>query len=261
MSRLFREQVSGPELSPETLRRVDILFPPEDRERAKALLYEQCGANLPFQEKADKYELERFRFAALKYSDGNLPLLENAVKLAQVDWRDLLVATGFANDVEAHRKWEPKPADEPSQIDPPLLLAAIHDRLAVTLIPLGFKRQGDEWRRSGEVPQSLHVQTGLTSRTDVRFFLKLTLDAKPVGIMLPLPRLPAQIKQLGEQGYIFRAGSSEEALFAAIMTDVNRYCEPWFKRFISASEVQRGFEDGTFKPHIRLQDQPMALVF
>jgi hypothetical protein len=129
------------------------------------------------------------------------------------------------------------------------------------LIPLGFERQGDEWRRSGEVPQSLLVQTGLTSRTEMRFFLKLTLDAKPLGVMLPLPRLPAQIKQLGEQGYIFRAGDSEEPLYEAIVRDVNRYCVPWFKRFTSASEVQRGFEDGSFKPHVRLQDQPLVLVF
>jgi hypothetical protein len=255
MSHLSRERAPGPELSPDTLRRLNILFHVEDRERAKALLYEQCGANVHY------HEIERLRIAALKYSDGNLPMLESAVKLAQLDWRDLLVATGFANDVEAHRSWEPKPANEPSQIDPPLLVAAIHDRLAVVLIPLGFERQGDEWRRAGEVPQSLLVQTGLTSRTEVRFFLKVTLDAKPVGIMLPLPRLPAQIKQLGEQGYIFRAGDSEAALYAAIVKDVNRYCVPWFQRFISASEVQRGFEDGTFNPHVRLQDQPLVLVF
>jgi len=261
MSLLFRKRASGPELSPETLRRVDILFPPEDRERAKALLYEQCGANLPSLGKADMYQLERFRFAALKYSDGNLLMLESAVELAQLDWRDLLMATGFANDVEAHRRWEPKPAGEPTEIDPPRLVAAIHDCLAVVLIPLGFERQGDEWRRSGEVPQSLNVQTGLTSRTDVRFFLKVTLDAKPVGVMLHLPRLLAAIKQLGEQGYIFRAGDSEEALYEAIVRDVNRYCVPWFRRFISASEVQRGFEDGTFKPHVRLQDQALVLVF
>ena len=220
----------------------------------------ECGANLPFQDKADKYELERFRFAALKYSDGNLPMLERAVELAQLDWRDLLMATGFANDVEAHRKWEPKPAGEPAEIHPTLLVAAIHDRLAVVLIPLGFERQGDEWRRGGEVPQSLRVQTGLTSRTDVRFFLQALLDAKPVGVLLHLPRLPAQMKQFGEQGYIFHSGGNEEALYLAIMRDVNRYCMPWFQRFTSASELRRGFEDGTFKPHVRLQDQPLALV-
>src|SRR3982750_2423238 len=106
------EKRTGPELSPETLRRLNILFAPEDRERATALLYEQCGNNLPFLDKLDMYALERFRFAALKYSDGNLSQLERAVKLAQRDWRDLLMAAGFANDLEAHRKWEPKPAGE-----------------------------------------------------------------------------------------------------------------------------------------------------
>lgn len=84
----------GPELSPQTLRRIDILFSAENREAAKTLLCEQCGNNLPFQQKADMYALERFRFAALKYSDGDLSRLEEAVKLAQKDWRDLLMATG-----------------------------------------------------------------------------------------------------------------------------------------------------------------------
>jgi len=106
---MTRKSGSGPELSPETLRLVGILFSFEDRERAKALLYEQCGNNLPFLAKADMYVLERFRFAALKSSDGNLSRLESAVKLAQEDWRDLLMATGFADDVEAHKRWEPKP--------------------------------------------------------------------------------------------------------------------------------------------------------
>src|ERR1700692_186456 len=98
------KQLSAPPLSPEMIRRVDILFLPEDRERAKTLLYERCGNNLPFLEKKDMYQLERFRFAALKYSDGNLPKLEAAVKLAQGDWRDLLMASGFAQDIEGHRR-------------------------------------------------------------------------------------------------------------------------------------------------------------
>ena len=92
MQRPFERHVIGPPLSPETVRRVDILFSPENRDRAKALLYEQCGNNLPFLENAGMHELERFRFAALKFSDGKLSQLERAVKLAQVDWRDLLMA-------------------------------------------------------------------------------------------------------------------------------------------------------------------------
>lgn len=260
MGRTLPTSASGPNLSPETLRRVDILFRPEDRERAKALLYEQCGNNLPFCEKAGKYEMERFRFAALKSSDGKLSQLESAVKLEQVDWRDLLMATGFASDVEAHRRWVPKLAGEASKIDVAALVTGIHDRVSAVLIPLGFEREDDEWRRGGEVPQVLRVLTGLTSRVETRFFLQIRIEAKPLGVILPLPRLPAGLGRLSaEQGYVFRAGESEEAFYGPVERDINGYVQPWFARFISLGEVQRGFEDGTFKPHAPVGDH--ILVF
>jgi hypothetical protein len=104
----------GPDLSPETLRRVDFLFPPGHREWVKTLLYEECGNNLPFLEKADMYVLERFRFATLKCSKGDLILFRRAITLAKEDWRDLLMASGF-HDVDAHRSWEPRPVDGPSE--------------------------------------------------------------------------------------------------------------------------------------------------
>jgi hypothetical protein len=254
-----RKSTIGPELSAETIRRVDILFPAEDRERAKALLYEQCGNNLPFAENSDMFQLERTRFAALKYSDGKLELLENAVRLAQVDWRDLLMATGFAHDVVAHRKWEPKPAAEPAEIDPLRLAAAIHDRLAAVLMPLGFERQGDEWRRAGEVPQTLRLQNGAPNRTEAKFFLRVTVESKPMGLLLPLPKIPKSLGEFREQGYVFRVGDKEEALCGRIIEDVIRYVRPLFQRFTSHGEVQRGFEDGTFKPYVPVEGK--ALLF
>lgn len=247
----LRKAIVGPQLSPETIRRVDILFRPEDRERAKTLLYERCGNNLPFLEKKDMYELERFRFAALKYSDGNLSMLEAALKLAHGDWRDLLMASGFAHDIDGHRRWEPKPAGEAAEIDPSHLAATIHNRLAELLIPLGFERNGDEWRRDCEVPQTLLVRQGLTSRVQTRFFLRITLAAKPV-VVLHLPKL-SRMDEVREQGYIFRAADDEAALAATVVEDVIRYAQPLFQRFTSASEVQRGFEDGTFKPHLPVE--------
>jgi len=259
MGRLFQKRASGPELSPETLRRVDILFPIEDREAARAMLYEQCGNNLPFQQDADMYQLERYRFAALKYSDGNLVQLESAVKLAQKDWRDLLVAIGFANNVQAHRRWEPKAAGDPSEIDPQHLAATIHDHLATVLIPAGFKRDGDVWRRDGEVPQTLRLQTGLISRTELRFFVRITLEGKPVGVLLHLPRLPARMADLSEQGYVFRAGDDEQDFYAAVVKDIAGYSQTWFERFTSNSEVRRGFEDGTFAPNLPMKDK--VLIF
>lgn len=58
-----------------------------------------------FCEESDEVQLERVRFAALKLSKGDLRELKKAVKLAQTDWRDLLMAAGFGNDVNAHKKW------------------------------------------------------------------------------------------------------------------------------------------------------------
>lgn len=65
---LFHRRRSGPGLSPETLRRLNILFPPVLQERAAELLANQCGRNLPFCEAFD-----------------GLVLLEGAVQLAQED--------------------------------------------------------------------------------------------------------------------------------------------------------------------------------
>lgn len=105
-------------MSPETVRRVEILFPPAERSRVQELLRNECGNNLPMLDKADMFELERFRFAALKYCDGRFDLLEGAIEPAKEDWRDLLMAVGFGDDVEAHRQWEPVPPGEASEFDP-----------------------------------------------------------------------------------------------------------------------------------------------
>jgi hypothetical protein len=93
------------DLSPETRRRLHLLFRPSDQAEAEELLVQECGNNLPFLENSDEYGLERFRFAALKLSDGDLNKLYEEVGLAQQDWRDLLVAAGFAEDVNAHKHW------------------------------------------------------------------------------------------------------------------------------------------------------------
>ena len=71
------------------------------------LLLHHCGNNLPFCEKLDEFQLERVRFSALKLSAGNIDKLKDAIELAKTDWRDLLVAAGFATDVTAHKSWIP----------------------------------------------------------------------------------------------------------------------------------------------------------
>lgn len=98
----------GVPLSEQTLRRVEILFPVEDDRRAAAeMLVNECGSNLPFCEDATPQSAERLRFAALKLSGGNLARLREAVELAKIDWRDLLMGAGFGSDVNAHKRWMP----------------------------------------------------------------------------------------------------------------------------------------------------------
>jgi hypothetical protein len=97
-------------LSPETQRRLDILFREEDRASAACLLVEQCGNNLPFCENSTPQSLERIRFAALKLGGGDLLKLQQAIDLAKVDWRDLLMAAGFGHNARAHESWMPKAA-------------------------------------------------------------------------------------------------------------------------------------------------------
>ena len=94
-------------LSPETQRRLDALFVGAARQTAADLLITRCATNLPFCEKSDARSLERIRFAVLKLSNGDLGELRRAVEIAQIDWRDVLVAAGFANDAQAHESWFP----------------------------------------------------------------------------------------------------------------------------------------------------------
>jgi hypothetical protein len=94
-------------LSPKTEQHIAALFPQHLRSEAAELLVHHCDNNLPFCEKSDEFELERVRFAALKLSRGEIVRLREAIKLAQEDWRDLLVAVGFGN-LGAHKEWSPE---------------------------------------------------------------------------------------------------------------------------------------------------------
>ena len=94
----------------ETEKRIALLFPFEERAFVREVLSDHCGRNLPFIEHSDEVKLERVQFAALKLSEGKLDKLDRAVALAKRDWRDLLVAAGFAEDINAHLSWLPAQA-------------------------------------------------------------------------------------------------------------------------------------------------------
>jgi hypothetical protein len=72
--------------------RIRQLFPPELHDTVATILETEFGNNLPFLENADSAGLDRYRFAALQLSHGDLKRLREAVDLAKIDWRDLLMA-------------------------------------------------------------------------------------------------------------------------------------------------------------------------
>ena len=84
------------------------LFAEADRAGVEALLDEQCGINLPLTELWGEAQFERIRLAALKLSGGDVGRLRETVRLAQRDWRDVLVGAGFGHSLEAHQQWASK---------------------------------------------------------------------------------------------------------------------------------------------------------
>jgi hypothetical protein len=95
------------DLSERTIALVNSIFSPEQRDEAAELLKNDCAENIPFCENCDMFQMERIRFSVLKLSEGSIEKLVDAILLAQLDWRDLLVAAGFGYDPEAHNKWVP----------------------------------------------------------------------------------------------------------------------------------------------------------
>lgn len=101
---------TGPtdKLTPRTREHIAALFSETLRDHVAQLLITECGNNLPFLNNADEFSLERYRFAVLRLSRGDMTMLKRAIDLAQVDWRDLLVAAGFADDPTSYLRWEPR---------------------------------------------------------------------------------------------------------------------------------------------------------
>jgi hypothetical protein len=88
-----------------TIEVVRRLFAEAERGHVIDVLARECGANLPFCERCTGKQLERVRFAVLKLSEGDLDKLREAVQIAQIDSRDVLMAAGFGHSLGAHRTW------------------------------------------------------------------------------------------------------------------------------------------------------------
>jgi len=84
---------------------VERLFAAELRELVIDELETQCGSALPLWQPVSPEGLERIRFAVLKLSRGSIEEFSRALEIARIDWRDVLVAAGFGDDVTAHLHW------------------------------------------------------------------------------------------------------------------------------------------------------------
>jgi len=82
---------------------IENLFTPEERETIANMMVEECNAEKIYA--SSEAGVERIQLAVLKLSDGDANKFLAAIGLAQIDWRDVLVAAGFGYDVEAHMKW------------------------------------------------------------------------------------------------------------------------------------------------------------
>lgn len=99
------------ELTELTARHVRAMFVASDVERVQHLLVSGCGQRLPGLSSAESAQIERIQSAAVRVSAGRMDALLAAMALAAVDWRDLLVAAGFADDPAAHTLWHPRRLD------------------------------------------------------------------------------------------------------------------------------------------------------
>jgi len=90
------------ELTPLVRGQIRPLFRAGEQDEVVRLLAEVCGPGLPG---ASRGVSARVQCAALKVSAGRMDRLYDAIALAQTDWRDLLVAAGFAHDVNARLNW------------------------------------------------------------------------------------------------------------------------------------------------------------
>lgn len=78
---------------------------PDVAARVSELLFSRCTAERLGCTGWTTEQMERIWFAVLRVGGTSCTTVEAAVVQAETDWRDLLVAAGFEDDVEAHLMW------------------------------------------------------------------------------------------------------------------------------------------------------------
>ena len=91
--------------SPRTEQIIEHLIKPGARLKVRERLESECGTETLGSTGWSPEEMERIRFAVLKLGAKSDSAFDSAILLAKTDWRDLLMAADFGEDLEAHNKW------------------------------------------------------------------------------------------------------------------------------------------------------------
>ena len=92
-------------LSKPTKDLIHCLFKSREALEVCDLLEGECGTDSLSCDGWTPEQIERIRFGVLKLAHENALELNAALRLAQKDWRDLLVSAGFGQDLSAHKEW------------------------------------------------------------------------------------------------------------------------------------------------------------
>jgi hypothetical protein len=92
-------------ITADTRRLVEREFACEHWDVVHGLLANKCATNLPLLGDAPREAIERIQFAVVKLCNGKFEELERHIAIANIDWRDTLVAAGFGHSIRAHRSW------------------------------------------------------------------------------------------------------------------------------------------------------------
>lgn len=95
-------------LGPLTEELINSKCPPAIRREICDLLSDGCSLGLPCVDSSPGGMglIDRIQLAAIRGSEWKVEKIKKAVKFAQVDLRDLLMASGFGESLTAHMVWQ-----------------------------------------------------------------------------------------------------------------------------------------------------------
>jgi hypothetical protein len=95
-------------LGPLTRKLIEHCCPSLLQPTVTSLLLERCSVSLQGVGTSSEWIelIDRVQLAAIRGSRWDIAEIEKNVALANLDWRDLLMSSGFGEDLAAHKRWQ-----------------------------------------------------------------------------------------------------------------------------------------------------------